>query len=107
MAKNTPIRKKDIISKMVQSLKEQHDLTISAKQCSKILDVFKDTALDFMEKGNSLQISGFLKFDIKHQKKRKVYHPQTKKYAEKPASTVAKVSLSKSFKIKVKDALNK
>lgn len=71
---------------------------MSKTQSKQFLDTFITVVTKALKKGDSVQIVGFGKFEVKYRKPRNTYNPLTRSVMHVKASTIPSFKPGKSFK---------
>ena len=91
--------KDDLIDLMAsKQLEENGEKLLTKKQLAKAIELFEDSVVDILAKGEKLQLVGFLSVEPTGRSARKGRNPQTGEEIQIEASVSPKISAGKSLK---------
>lgn len=84
-------------NELVKEMSKKSNMTI--KNCCKCLNAFQSTIIDVLSKGESLNLMGFGKFDVKTRNERRSFNPYLKKIMRLPKTRVPYFKAGKNLKV--------
>lgn len=81
---------------IVKELSKKTKLT--QKECANCLNALTELVTNTLKRGDSVNLVGFGKFQVKHRTARRTFNPHTKRQIMLPASKVPQFKAGKAFK---------
>lgn len=81
---------------------EEQGLKLSNDQVRCVIDTFEEVVAETLVKGDDVNLTGFVKFEVKDTKPRQGRNPKTGESIEIPAGVRASAKIGKSLKDRIK-----